>query len=136
MTHPTKIPSTGPRYKVQYTGEYKYESRSLPYHYAEVRDSWTGTLIKEFQSDGKEIALLLAETLASEMNAPLSALTFTFMLGIHMERVINELEGDRGNLCEDVIVLLDHYVGQLRGRAWEPLDTSKLHYSADWINEK
>jgi len=130
---PEAAPTTGARYKVRYAGSYKYESRPLPLHYAEVHDSYLNLQVREFQADGKESALLSAETHAAELNTPITALEFTSRLGLHLEALLDVDTNDRQMIAEDAVTILDHYVGQVRGRVWAPLGVT--HFPAEWVDK-
>jgi hypothetical protein len=124
------LPTQGPRYKVQYTGQYPYEAGVK--YYAEVRDSWTGVQVHEYMGANKEQAMLTAETRAAELNAPLTALEFTSRLGLHLEALLGDEHADRQLIAEDASAILDHYVGQLRGRVWGPI--GRTTFPAPWVD--
>ena len=125
------LPTQGPRYKVQYTGTYTYTGQD-PKFYAEVRDSWVGTQVMEASGPSKESALLVAETRAAELNTPQTALEFTSRLGLHLETLLNDENMDRQMVAEDAVAILDHYVGQIRGRVWGTI--GRTHYPAPWVD--
>lgn len=126
------VPSQGPRYKVQYTGEYVAPGQHDKF-YAEVRDSWTNVQVVEYMGSTKEQALLTAETRAAEMNAPLTALATISKLGLHLEALLDDASADRQCIAEDALAILDHYIGQLRGRVWGPI--GHTHFPAHWVDE-
>ena len=102
-----------------------------------VRDTWLGTeAYRTFVDEAHpEVAQLLAETRASELNlTSADPLGFVEKLAAHITHAVNEAEEDRGNVLEDVAKILEHWAGQVRGTRTEPLDQTQLYVQATWVN--
>lgn len=110
-----------------------------------VEDTWLGTEAARFYGGGpaadhespeatERRAVLLAETRAAELNLPSAdPLGFVEKLREHIDNA-REAEINPGDLLEDLDRILEHYAGQIRGTAVEPLDMPRLYFQATWVN--
>lgn len=102
-------------------------------HGAAVVDSWTGDTMTEHWAASPELASLVAETQASERNAPMMALEFVSKLAIWLDNIDPDAHTP-GEVMEDTAKILEWHIGQLRGLVRTPLDAERLYHPADEFN--
>jgi hypothetical protein len=100
---------------------------------SEVFDSWTGDVMTVHWAGSPDLAALVAETQASERNAPAVALEFASKLALFTTRARSE-RMPAGEILEDVDTILEWHLGMLRGVKTEPLNMTALYVQAPEFN--